>query len=263
MILITLLIMSLGINSFAASDTSDIITDIVFNYKTQGLKAYGEIQTLLRELKEKDEKLFEIWKTIMQYWIYSNTDQSANEGELPDGLADDDSLCIVTMGFQLNDDGTMQEELKNRLDVALRCHEKYPNAYFAVTGGGTAKKTVKATEADVMAKYLEENGIEADKIIIENTSITTAENVLNLGPLILENYPSITSLAIVTSDYHVPESAMLFREYMYLASKVGGNREIQVVSNAAYMANTPEFADTLIEQSPYVWSIAETFGVTK
>lgn len=49
---------------------------------------------------------------------------------LPDGLPDTDELCIVVLGFQLNPDGSMRDELINRLNVALRSAEKYPNAYI-------------------------------------------------------------------------------------------------------------------------------------
>ena len=253
-------LLAVPLYSYAAG-ASDIITDMVFTYKSDGIKALSDVNGYLSELRSENPELADIWSTIMHYWFYSNTDQVINPEKLPENLPEDNSLCIVVMGFQLNDDGSMQDELINRLEVAMNCLEQYPKAYVAVTGGGTAKKTVKKTEADAMAEYLKGKGIPEDRILIENRSITTCENALYLGEQIIKNYPDITSIAIVTSDYHVPESSLLFREYMYLSRKVGGSRDVQVVSNAAYMADTPQFADTLAEQAPYVWSIADTFGV--
>lgn len=73
---------------------------------------------------------------------------------LPDGLPDTDELCIVVLGFQLNPDGSMRDELINRLNVALRSAEKYPNAYIVCTGGGTASGNASATEAGEMATLI-------------------------------------------------------------------------------------------------------------
>ena len=47
----------------------------------------------------------------MKYGDYVNTDMNVNV----DGLPNDDSLCITVLGFALNDDGTMKDELVGRL----------------------------------------------------------------------------------------------------------------------------------------------------
>ena len=76
----------------------------------------------------------------MDYWNYANNELQVNVDTLPDNLPDGDNLVLAVLGFELNDDGTMQDELIERLTVALNCAEQYPNAYVLCTGGGTAKK---------------------------------------------------------------------------------------------------------------------------
>ena len=78
-------------------------------------------------LKEHDPRLGETWGGIMDYWDYANSELQVNTDKLPDDLPDDDSLCIVVLGFELNDDGSMQDELIGRLNVAMKCAEQYPN----------------------------------------------------------------------------------------------------------------------------------------
>ena len=59
------------------------------------------------------------------------------------------------------------QELADRLNVALASAEKYPNAYILCTGGGTASKNAKVTEAGQMAQWLTDRGISQERIITE------------------------------------------------------------------------------------------------
>ncbi len=79
--------------------------------------------------------------------------------------SDHGSSYVVILGFQLNPDGSMKDELIERLKVGLKSAEKYPNAYIVCTGGGTAAENAEATEAGEMAKWLEEQGVAKERII--------------------------------------------------------------------------------------------------
>ena len=59
---------------------------------------------------------------------------------------------MVVLGYQLNADGTMRDELLERLRVAKASAEKYPNAYIVCTGGPTAYEDKTVTEAGRMAE---------------------------------------------------------------------------------------------------------------
>lgn len=196
----------------------------------------GSVQVDIDKLAALDKESADRWAAIIKYWNDANEKDFVNKDILPDGLPDDNSLCIVVLGYQLNADGTMKDELIGRLETALDNADKYPNAYILVTGGGTASANSSATEADCMAEWLIENGIAEDKVIIENMSKTTAENALFSYAILDRDYPEVSSIAIVTSDYHIPLGCMLFNsEFMLDRNKNIG--DIAVVANSAYDAD--------------------------
>lgn len=196
----------------------------------------GSVQVDIDKLAALDKESADRWAAIIKYWNDANEKDFVNKDILPDGLPDDNSLCIVVLGYQLNADGTMKDELIGRLETALDNADKYPNAYILVTGGGTASANSSATEADCMAEWLLENGIAEDKVIIENMSKTTAENALFSYAILDRDYPEVSSIAIVTSDYHIPLGCMLFNsEFMLDRNKNIG--DIAVVANSAYDAD--------------------------
>ena len=77
-----------------------------------GYAAYGTRDTAaMAELAAADPGLADQWSRIMALWETPVTVNAA----LPDGLPEDDTLCLVALGFQLNPDGTMRDELVERL----------------------------------------------------------------------------------------------------------------------------------------------------
>ena len=47
----------------------------------------------------------------MDYWNYANNELEVNVDRLPDDLPNDDTMALTVLCFELNDDGTMQDEL--------------------------------------------------------------------------------------------------------------------------------------------------------
>ena len=99
--------------------------------------------------------------------------------------------------------------LKFRLDAAAEYLLSNPGTKCIVTGGKGSNEV--RPEAEVMADYLIGKGITADRIIIENRSTTTTENMKNAAEL-FDTTNSTT--AIVTNNFH------LFRS-MRIAKKQG------------------------------------------
>ena len=191
----------------------------------------------------------------MDLW---ETPVTVNE-ELPDDLPDDDSLCLVALGFQLNPDGTMREELVERLRVLLAASKKYPHAIIACTGGGTAANDPTATEAGRMADWLESQGVDSSRLIIENHSLTTAQNAICTFDILTEQYPQVKQIAIVSSDYHIATGVLLFG-----AEAILRESDVEVVSNAAWHApegtlSTMFQAGALIELSGDVETAFEIY----
>ena len=213
-----------------AVEAQSIIEEIVTFYGQYSDEAEGQISALLEDLKSIDPKAYSQWAAIMDLW---KAEPAVHEGILPDGLPETDELCLVALGFQLNPDGTMREELIERLKVVLASSQKYPNALIVCTGGGTAADNPNATEAGMMAKWLIDNGVDADRVIVEDHSLTTAQNAIYTFDILESQYPRVEQLAILSSDYHIATGTLLFG-----AEAILRNSDLRVVSNAAYKAPT-------------------------
>ena len=219
-----------------------------------GVQADGEARQLLSKMTPDQADL---WESILRNWEWTYNEMDVSRGVLPDGLPEDDSLCILVFGFGLNPDGSPKQELLDRLDVALRSAEKYPCAYILCTGGATAANS-SATEAGVMAAWLEDNGVDANRILQERKSMSTTQNAMNSYAVML-NYPEIRHVAIVSSDYHVLRCSLMFSTASLYASSCSGRRPIDVVANAACPASGSSNEGVYTQ----AWGIAIITGVEK
>ncbi|MBQ6382740.1 MAG: YdcF family protein [Clostridia bacterium] len=203
--------------------TRSLIERIVVSYAADQTRD----EEALSILYSIDSSLGEKWSHIMDLW---EAPVLVNDS-LPDSLMPDDSLCLVALGFQLNPDGTMRDELIERLKVLLRASEQYPNATIICTGGGTAADNPSATEAGRMAEWLISQGVDSARVIVEDHSVTTAQNALFTFDILEEQYPQVKQIAIISSDYHIATGALLFG-----AEAILRDSSIEVVSNAAWHA---------------------------
>ena len=220
----------------SSRSAQEIIEELTVDYGSYGEEALPHMKDLLKELRSVDENLGTRWEKITDIWTSLNEDLVLNYDVLPDGLPDSGELCIVVLGFQLNPDGTMREELIERLKVVKNSAEKYPNAYIVCTGGGTAAQNKTVTEAGEMAKWLAANGIDEKRIIVEDNSITTSQNAIFTYDILAAHYPKVRQIAIISSDYHIATGTLLFRALSILRANMPGNERLEVISNAAWKA---------------------------
>ena len=199
------------------------IERIVVSYAADGTRD----EQALAGLAALDPSLGEKWTRIMDLW---EAPVPVNDA-LPDSLAADDSLCLVGLGFQLNPDGTMRPELVERLKVLLRASEQYPNAVIVCTGGPTAAGDPSATEAGRMAEWLAAEGVDPARIMIEDHSLTTAQNAVFTFGILEQRCPQVRQIAIISSDYHIATGTLLFG-----AEAILRDSPAEVVSNAAWHA---------------------------
>ena len=208
------------------------------------------IWDILRQMEALDPYQAETWRKIMEDWSWTNSEMPVYTKVLPDGLPEDDSLCIVVLGYALTEDGRMQEELIDRLVVALTSALKYPNAYVLVSGGQTSP-VEGVTEAKLMAAWLKQKGLSADRIILENQSLSTTANAVNTHKLLTRSYPQVDSIAVITSDYHIAWSCAMFTAVSNYKSGYSDAKPLELVGNAACI--TGRTADSLQTQA---WGIS-------
>lgn len=92
--------------------------------------------------------------------------------------------------------------LKRRLDTGLEYLNKNPNTKIIASGGLGKEATL--TEAEVMKRYLIAHGIDASRILKEEKSTTSDENLRYTKELLTSLYgEDAPEILIITSDYHM------------------------------------------------------------
>ncbi len=114
------------------------------------------------------------------------------------------SDVMIVLGCQAWGD-TPSPMLEYRLEKALDLYNKGLGGYIIVSGG--RGKDEKFTEAHVMKEWLQKNGVDGDKIIEEEKSTSTFENI-KYSKKIIEDKKFKTAV-IVSSDFHIFRSLKL------------------------------------------------------
>lgn len=100
--------------------------------------------------------------------------------------------------------GALTAEAESRLVYGMRLARRLA-VPIVVTGGRVLSGREVPAEADVAAKLLRDLGVPEQSILIESESRTTAENAINTR----ERF-GFTSVAVVTSAYHMPRALTAF-----------------------------------------------------
>jgi uncharacterized SAM-binding protein YcdF (DUF218 family) len=126
------------------------------------------------------------------------------------------SECIIVFGFALNEDGSMRDDLINRLHSALSMFHLQNSKAIIVTGGNPKNGV---TEAQAMQNWLMKKGVPIQKIICESLSNDTVQNIQNIVPLLQQH--QFKEVLLVTSKLHILRafgllSALTSRTQMHL-----------------------------------------------
>ncbi|NLW79054.1 MAG: YdcF family protein [Ruminococcaceae bacterium] len=91
--------------------------------------------------------------------------------------------------------------LRRRLDAALEAWQKNPDALIVVTGGQGPQETI--TEALAQQRWLLERGVPEDKIVLEDKSESTEENLSFSRRLLAERgIAADEPVGVVTNAFH-------------------------------------------------------------
>ncbi len=105
----------------------------------------------------------------------------------------------VVLGNRMNDDGSFSEKMLERLCLTV-CFYREEKPDLIIVSGGAANKNAEP-EAHAMKRYLTENGLPEDIIVIEDKSMTTKQNALFSVPVIIRS--GADELIIITSRDHM------------------------------------------------------------
>lgn len=205
-----------------SKSVDQLISEVIYYF---GENAETDILRTLNLMKERSEEDYDIWRSVMEEWDWIENEMVENIDVAPDGLPNDDNHVFVVLGFALNDDGTMRDELIGRLEVVLRSAEKYPNSYVLVTGGVEKNGW---TEGDRMHDWLVDHGLAEDRIIVENESSTTVENAANSFEILYNNY-DIDTFSMITSQYHLKRGSIFYYTMSQLKAQELGVAPIKFI----------------------------------
>ena len=120
--------------------------------------------------------------------------------------------ALIVLGSQVKDSGPSMD-YQARLDSAYEYLAENPATIAVCTGA--KGKSEPVSEAKGGADYLIQRGIGKERILIEDRSFNTIENLANAKKLLEErNFDDESSVVIVSADYH------LYRA-KYIAQKLG------------------------------------------
>lgn len=150
---------------------------------------------------------------------------------------EDDLDYLIVLGAQVRETGP-SVILKYRLDAASDYLQANPDTICIVSGGQGPNEPVP--EARIMAEYLERQGIDSRRIIQEDRSSTTYQNIRNSMQL----FDAETAhVGVVTNDFHVFRGVRIARKQgiVHVCGIASG-------SNVWYLPNN---------------LLRESFGITK
>ncbi|MFL0164635.1 YdcF family protein [Candidatus Clostridium helianthi] len=123
---------------------------------------------------------------------------------------------IIVLGAGLDNGGVPNLILRERLDIAIKCMKENLAQYIVLSGGQGADEST--SEAQAMSEYLQAKGIEKNKIILEDKSRDTNEN-LKYSKEKIEEFSSRSisdiKVKIVTTDFHAFRSSILAKKNGY------------------------------------------------
>lgn len=140
-----------------------------------------------------------------------------------------DAHYVIVLGSGLKDGGRVPPLLASRLDRGWEVYRKVAvrgkiNPALIVSGGkGSDEQT---SEAEAMAAYLTDRGFPADRLIREDQSRTTEENLIHSKAIMERAMPGYRCI-VVTSNYHVFRAAILAR-------RIGLNGQVTGARTAGY-----------------------------
>ena len=139
--------------------------------------------------------------------VYSWLGSEIRSGLEP--VADGSKEYMIILGAKVKPGGVLSLSLKNRMDIAIPYLEQHPQVKVIVSGGQGADE--EQTEASAMYDYLVRSGIDESRILIEDRSTSTFQNLAFSKALLPAD---VRDLTIVSNDFHL-------RRATYLANTLG------------------------------------------
>lgn len=164
----------------------------------------------------------------------NNVNKKNYSGEQLYGITPD---VIAVFGQSPNNDGTPSAALLTRLTKAKEMAEKYPNVKIVLSGGPV--KTEFA-EANVMAKWLKENGIAEERLLLDDQARDTPGNAM--GMVNLFKTIDAHNVLCIGTIMHCPRAMTVLMVY---GKAIGYDMELDAVGGGDQPTNTQKNTERL------------------
>lgn len=149
-----------------------------------------------------------------------------------------DQDYILIHGCMIKKDGTLTKLLQSRADRALEFARMQKEAtgkeiIFVPSGGQGSDEII--SEAEAIRRYLKEQGVPDEQILMEDQSTNTLENLKNSAKLIREQSNSKEKepkIVFATTNYHVFRAGLLATELGIRAEGIGSKTKSYFWINA-------------------------------
>ncbi len=124
-------------------------------------------------------------------------------------LPDSDADYLIVLGAKVNPDGPSLT-LQKRIDAAYEYLSDHPHTIVIASGGKGSDEPM--SEAQCIAGELIRMGIDEDRILLEDRSTDTAENI-QYSKALIEDSPDLTVL-VLSNDFHCFRASGIARQHL-------------------------------------------------
>lgn len=156
-----------------------------------------------------------------------------------------DAKYIIVLGAGLRDGDQISTTLKDRLDAAIDVMEN--DSYIVVSGGKGSDESI--SEAEAMEKYLIQCNVSKDRIIKEDKSTSTIENLMYSKQKIQDKTGediNKTKIKIVTTDFHACRAAYIAEKNGYEGFTVYSSKSLYYLIPIYYVREALAMVKTVL-----------------
>lgn len=117
--------------------------------------------------------------------------------------------CAIVCGYPTNEDGTISEILKSRIEKAIELYQQHQIEYIIVSGGAIHNNY---SEALTMRDYAIKYDIPKNKILIENQAKSTYHNMV-YSKEIMKEY-QLKSCYVITNSWHIIKAKYYAKQFL-------------------------------------------------
>ena len=226
-ILITSVLMIYWYSVSTIFNIGTVLGNLFFAWAGANCIFWNKISSLIQKMKQSKTtkiiyKVLCVLFAVMLLWVAVILGAMAYFATRPPK----DNATVVVLGCQVRGD-TPSLLLYKRIETAFEYLKANPNAKCIASGGKGSDENI--SEAECIKEYLVDMGIDENRILIENKSVNTNENISFSAEIIKKNGLN-ENMAIVTDGFHEMRATLIAKRLGYECGAVSSKTPMRYVS---------------------------------